>query len=389
MPWRRPGITLLRMRIRRISGLVLAFLAGTAFVACDSSDSEASSQGEVTTTTTTAPARVPGFDYARPGGAQTVESAGSLEGVTPDGSFIVSAPNKRYTEDTCESVPLPILHLLSGADPANRRPMLNGTKPLRGIVLRSSTGNVAVIGMCEEHQSPSFVVADQAPDGSLSNGRTVEPKDVPGTGYTSVREWAWDGSSLVGSTGSENDTIGWTFDPSTGRVTERARARSYGFGLLADGLFVVDDADQGDSVFIRDANGQRGPTGGGGIFQVAPDGRRVATFGLDTRDLGILTPTGYDIVAQSPPGTVIGDVVWAPDGRALAFMTLPEESGAERLRTVHVVDLATRRVTEVAGKAVGYDALQFSPSGEMLAWNSWSGDADGESDIMWIRFPRT
>ena len=381
------------MRSRRILGLVPLLLAGAVFGSCDSSDPKSdSAQGEVTSTTavTTTTAARTGFDYARPGveAMKVEDAAGDLEGITPDGrAFIVSLADKRYTKNTCEGGAQNVLQL----DPLEfgkpNRTLLNGTAPYYGDVLRASNGRVAIIERCEEFLG-TIVVADQAADGGLTNSRTVRTDGLPET--PAALKWAWDASSLVGvSYGDSQDpqgNAGWTLDPTSSKVTERYRGHMDSFGLMADGNFVVDDGAASDQVFIRDANGSKA-TGGGGIFQISPDGTRVATYGLDDHRLRILTIAAYDMVAEVSQAEVISDVVWAPTGDALAFITQPDKTDAPVKNNVYVVDIPSRKLTSITG-GDRYEALHFSPDGEILAWNRWSARADAANDIMWLRFPR-
>jgi len=311
-------------------------------------------------TTTVAPTTATAPPTTRPAPNQPALASGLVEAVSPDDSRVLFADeDDELSQVGCEGLPAPVLFLapVGGGD---RVPAM-GEGTTSGMAVRLATGQMAIIGGCEEFLV-GIGVADEAPDGSLS-----APAPTPLTGAPPV-ELVQDveaapegtavrilGSSISGS-GPAQSIV--EVDLSTGTATQLLTADGdlIAFASLADGRFALAD---GFDVRIVDATGTELASYPGEFVTAAPDGATLAVVGPGIDVVGPDGGTTSLPVAPdgSPPAI---DAVWAPSGRALAFVargTDDELSIVTTDGTVTPID-RSRRIVRVT----------FSPSGGVLAY---------------------
>ena len=115
--------------------------------------------------------------------------------------------------------------------------------------------------------------------------------------------------------------------------------------------------------------------------RISPDGRWVAYVRVSAdimtdrfrRSIWLVDSNGanHRPLVQGPGG--YGSPVWAPNGRAIAYVA-NEETGAE----VRVFYLDTQRSATIARAPGGADNLTWSPDGRTLAFQSFVEEAGGE-----------
>ena len=318
----------------------------------------------VAPTTTTAP------PTTRPVPSQLAIGSGLVEAVSPDDSRVLFADeDEQLSTLGCEGLPAPVLFLapVTGGD---RAPAMGSGIP-SGMAVRLATGQMAIVTGCEEFLV-GLGISEESPDGSL----TV-PTATPLTGALPV-ELVQDveaaprgaavrilGSSVSGS-GPAQSIV--EVNLTTGAATQLLTADGslIAFASLADGRFALAD---GFDVRVVDAAGSELASYPGEFATVAPDGTTLAVVGpgIDLVGPGG-TPTALPVAPEGSPPAI--DTVWAPSGRALAFVARGELDELSIVTTdgaVTPID-RSRRIVRVT----------FSPGGGVLAYTRLVEEGDSD-----------
>ena len=299
-------------------------------VACSNGDTP-----DVATSTTAAPpaivtastTTVPVDAYRRFGTARTVATAGSVVGTSLDGTaiYVLRPDPSRLVPDCAGTRPADALYRVSLTGAADE-PVLAGTDPVAGQVVRGPGGRVAVFKVAATDGCPGWEakvhVGSETADGHL---RDLRPITSTGIESLAALAWAADGSRLLThGSGGRRPTDPWpvvTLDPTSGAQSPvfTVAGPISDVRQLSDGLYAV---AHGSRVTLHDRAGAELAGADGVLGRTLADGASVlvvsASAGEPVRVLraGQASATPFlDIAA----GFRLGSLALSPDGRALAY----------------------------------------------------------------------
>jgi Tol biopolymer transport system component/DNA-binding winged helix-turn-helix (wHTH) protein len=120
-----------------------------------------------------------------------------------------------------------------------------------------------------------------------------------------------------------------------------------------------------------------------GFPRWSPDGRRIAFTGRPARQpqsVYVINRDGGTPILAAPQWVDASDPDWSPDGKSVIASRLVESDPDKKQHRLSIVDLATRRSTDVPG-GEGYWAARWSPAGGVIAATSEDSHQIGLFDV--------
>lgn len=318
---------------------------------------------------------------------------GLIDGASLDGSAVyVEEPDAAFPQPGCEGQPEPAMFRLP-VDGKPRKLLEGQSDALNGILLRGGRGaTVALVTGCEG-QLQRLLIGSEGREGRLTGLREVKPAvasgDVANPGSFS---WSSDGRSLlavVDTLGDPDNPDGSSskvvsIDPATGRVTplfqtERG-AGTFMVGQLQNGTYVAADMN---SVNLLDASGKIKARLQGKRFELAPDLRSVAVYGLSLSTVSQSDTSAVPLVEQRP-GWEISSVGFSPGGQAIAFIRYNLEGGRSSTE-LSLVTLPDKKISQVSDRAE-YGRPYFTGDGRALVFNQFSPEPLFTALVMLVTF---
>lgn len=325
--------------------------------------------------------------------APTQIGTGFIDGASPDGSALyVESPDPAFPQPGCEGQPDPALFRLP-VDGQPRKLLDAQFQPLHGSLIRGGRKSaVALVEGCEGYFS-RLLIGTEGREGRLVGLREVKPAVADGDNINAGSfSWSSDGRSLLAvvdtlaTVDKPEDTQSRvvSIDPATGATvtlftTERGSG-AFLVGQLQNGTYVVASMD---AVSLRDASGKIKASFPGRRFELAPDLRAVAVYGL-TLSVVSQSNTSAALLVQQRPGWEISSASFSPDGKAIAFDGYNLEGGSSKTE-LSVVTVADKKVSLVAGGSED-GRPYFTGDGRALAFNRFTPEPDFTALVMLVKF---